>query len=59
MARTVTQVTTGVDLDGAIMLIAVCSDGTLWQKKQLGKTVLHQPNQSEQNWVQISNVPQT
>jgi len=59
MARTVTQLTTTADQEGDIMLIVVCSDGNMYYKDKLGKSVLHQPTLSEQNWVQIANVPQT
>jgi len=61
MARTVTQLATATDLDGNITLIALCSDNTLWRKNKLGKNVLHNPDQSEQTWVQIeiTSLPQT
>ena len=59
MARTVTQLATATDLDGDITLIVVCSDGNMYYKTNLTKQVLHQPDNSEQNWVQIAQVPQT
>jgi hypothetical protein len=59
MARTVTQLTSCTDNNGDVVLIAVCSDGTMWTKAKFGKTVIHQPGLSEQPWVSVSNVPQT
>jgi hypothetical protein len=62
MARTVTQIALDPGDSSAqnpTVLYALANDGTMWAKQNVGRQVLHQPDQSEQPWVQIVNILQT
>lgn len=54
MARTITQISAGSDTT----LFALCSDGTVWRKDNVGSQVPHRQELSEQPWIEVETVLQ-
>jgi hypothetical protein len=59
MARTVSALSAVPnEADQTVTLFALASDGTVWFKLKVTKSVLHNPDASEGPWTEIPALPQ-